>query len=421
MAVEKPNLNPAEPIVQLEHVSKRFDFAEERPGSILESLISRLTRTPKRSAPAQAKDLWAVDDVSFAILPGQSMGIIGRNGSGKSTTMKMIARILRPSKGRITVRGRVSALLELGAGFHADLTGRENIYLNASVLGLQKHAIDSLFDAIVAFSELEKYIDVPVKHYSSGMYMRLGFSVAVHVYPDILIIDEILAVGDQAFQEKCVNRIYELRQQGITIVLVSHNLEMIRKLCTHLAWIENGRLQAVGTTEEVIQKYLEFLYDHEPQTARQHTAGFARRGTGDMEITAVRLLDAWGSEQQNFKTSDAMTVEMDYTAHRPISEPEFGLAVYSNSGVKLNGPNTRLAGIKTGTVTGSGTVRYRIEALPLLPGKYLLTTAIHDSRRALAYDYHENAYAFRVIPGGATHETDGFIAFPAHWEWHPQK
>ncbi|MCA9934194.1 MAG: ABC transporter ATP-binding protein [Ardenticatenaceae bacterium] len=421
MALENRTPSNAEPIIRLENVSKRFEFAEEQASSILESLINRVGRSKTQPEHKHAKELWAVNDVSFDIFPGQSMGLIGRNGSGKSTTMKMIARIYRPTQGRITVRGRVSALLELGAGFHTDLTGRENIYLNASVLGLKKQAAHALFDSVVAFSELEKFIDVPVKHYSSGMYMRLGFSVAVHVNPDVLIIDEILAVGDQTFQEKCVQRIYDLKRQGVTIVLVSHNLEMIRKLCTHLVWVENGHLMAAGPTEEVIQQYLEFLYDHEPQQARTQTSHFVRRGSGGIQVTAVHLLDAANNEQQTFKTGDPMTIEMHYTAYRPINEPEFGLAIYHPDGTKINGPNTRLAGIKTGTVTGSGVVRYRIQALPLLPGKYLLTTAIHDSRRAKAYDYLENAFDFRVIPSKATKETDGIILFPATWEWLPEE
>ncbi len=407
------------PIIRLENVSKRFAFSEEQPNSFMELVISRLAKPQKAATnTTHEHSLWAVHDVSFAVWPGQSIGIIGRNGSGKSTLMKLIARILRPNEGRITVRGRVSALLELGAGFHPDLTGRENIYLNASVLGLQKADIERHFDSVVSFSELDSFIDMPVKHYSSGMYMRLGFSVAVHVSPNILIIDEILAVGDQKFQEKCISRIYDMQQSGVTIVLVSHSADMLRRLCSHLIWMESGRLMAAGPTEEVLQKYLEFLYDQEPRKAIEQTSSFERWGTGDMEITGVRLIDSTGQERTSFKTNELMIVEMAYQAHRPITEPEFGLAIFHQNGTHITGPNSRVGRLKTGIVTGSGVVRYHIERLPLLPGRYRLTAAIHDSRYLMAHDYHKEAYSFEVAPGG-TQETHGLIELPAHWEWQP--
>lgn len=408
------------PIIRLENVSKRFSFSEEQPGSFLESAISRLTKTKKaRKSNPRERNLWAVYGVSFDVLPGQSIGIIGRNGSGKSTLMKLITRILRPNEGRITVRGRVSALLELGAGFHPDLTGRENIYLNASVLGLQRADIERHFDSVLAFSELEEFIDMPVKHYSSGMYMRLGFSVAVHVSPNILIIDEILAVGDQKFQEKCVSRIYEMQQSGVTIVLVSHNVDMMRRLCSHLVWMENGRLMAFGPTEAVLQKYLEFLYSQEPRKAIMQMSSFERWGTGDMEITSVRLIDSTGQERTSFKTNEPITVEIAYQAHKPVTEPEFGLAIFHQNGTHITGPNSRLGGLSTGILTGRGIVRYHIERLPLLPGHYRMTAAIHDSRYLMAYDYHKEAYSFEVATGG-TRETHGLVELPAHWDWQPK-
>lgn len=241
------------PAIQLERISKRFSFTEEQPSTLLEQLID-LVR-PRRKIQRHRKKLWAVKDVTLDVMPGQALGIIGRNGSGKSTLLKLIARILRPTKGRIVVRGRVSALLELGAGFHADLTGRENVYLNAAILGLSREEIDTHFDSVVSFSELEEFIDMPVKHYSSGMYMRLGFSVAIHVNPDILIVDEVLTVGDQAFQAKCINHIHQTRESGATIVLVSHNAEMIADLCSHVAWLEQGQMRNYGPVNEVLPLY----------------------------------------------------------------------------------------------------------------------------------------------------------------------
>ena len=407
------------PVVKLENVEKRFSFTESRPSTILEQVLA-LVR-PRRRLQRGHKDLQAVDNVSLEIMPGESLGIVGRNGSGKSTLLKLIARIIRPSQGRIVVYGRVSALLELGVGFHPDLTGRENIYLNAAVLGLSREEIDAHYDSVVQFSELGEFINMPVKHYSSGMYMRLGFSVAIHVNPDILIVDEILAVGDQKFQEKCIQRIFEMKHKGVTIILVSHNVEMIRRICTQVLWMEQGDVRALGATEQVIQQYLEFMHQQEedPVAVSQREES-DRWGTGDIRITGVRLLDANGEEQQHFQTGDSLTIEMAYTAHRPVEEPEFGLAIYRQDGTHINGPNSRLGGLKTGTVTGSGIVRYEVEELLLLPARYEVSVAIHNSHLSYAYDYQKRAYSFRVVPGG-TPEVHGLVAFPAQWQWEPEE
>jgi len=347
-------------------------------------------------------------------LPGQCFGIVGRNGSGKSTILKLIARILRPTDGRILVRGRVSALLELGAGFHHDLTGRENIFLNASLLGLEEAEVRARYDDIVAFSELGDFIEMPVKHYSSGMYMRLGFSVAIHMRPDVLIVDEILAVGDQAFQTKCLDAIMELRRRGVTIIVVSHNLNVMRTLCTHLLWVDQGVTRAVGPAEEIAQLYQAYSYEREEVQRAGDIP--ARGGSGEVLVTAVRFLNAQGQETQTFQTGEAMTIEMEYMAHKPVDNPEFGLAILRQDGVHVNGPNTKLAGIDLGVLEGSGVVCYQIERLPLLPARYQVTTAVHDGRTHFCYDYHKEAYAFRIVPGGTT-ELEGLIAMPATWNW----
>ncbi|RMH01846.1 MAG: ABC transporter ATP-binding protein [Chloroflexi bacterium] len=402
-----------QPVIKFENVSKRFAFRRDEPQTILEQFASFFTH---RHARRKEGDLWAVRDVSFHVMPGQCLGIVGRNGSGKSTVLKLATRILRPTSGRVLVRGRVSALLELGAGFHPDLTGRENIYLNASVLGLTRSEIEATFDEVVAFSELEEFIDMPVKHYSSGMYMRLGFSVAIHVKPDVLIVDEILAVGDQAFQAKCVDKIYDLKGEGTTIIIVSHNLDMMRNLCTHLVWLDHGRVRLSGPVEEVAGQYM--AYSHHRQSGQMDLAArnesFRRWGDGAIEITAVRFLNAAGEEQDVFQTGEPMTIEMAYIAHKPVENPEFGLGIYRNDGIHINGPNTRVAGMNLGVVEGPGVVRYHIEKLPLLPAQYRVTTAVHDSKLPLAYDHHELAYSFRVA--GGNRELYGIIEMPAHWE-----
>jgi ABC-type polysaccharide/polyol phosphate transport system ATPase subunit len=406
-------------IIRCDNVSKRFVFTPDTPQTILEGVIAAFTRQGKR----RPQELWAVRDASLAVRAGDSVGVIGRNGSGKSTMLKLITRILRPTSGTIEVIGRMSALLELGAGFHADLTGRENIYLNGSLLGLNREQIARQYDAIVDFSELEEFIDMPVKHYSSGMYMRLGFSVAVHVDPDILIVDEILAVGDQSFQTKCLERIYELKRKGVTILMVSHNLESVRNICSRLVWMEHGRIKAVGPSAEVAAEYLAFSSERDGSRATFSDNGrssFTRWGTGEIEIRGVCFLDAAGNEQTAFKTGDAMTIEMSYVAHEAVFEPEFGLAIFRQDGLHVSGPNNRAGGLSLGWVEGEGVVQYRIERLPLLPGLYRTTAAVHDSRVARAYDFHEQAYSFRVVAGG-TMETEGLVAFAAGWEWRTHK
>ncbi len=400
------------PVISFQNVSKRFTFTKDKPSSVLEIFTSAFSRRSRRQPGDD--NLWAVKDVSFDVLPGQAFGIVGRNGSGKSTVLKLITRILKPTSGRIIVNGRVSALLELGAGFHQDLTGRENVYLNASLLGLSQAETDDRFDDILAFSELGEFIDMPVKHYSSGMYMRLGFSVAINMDPDILIVDEILAVGDQPFQTKCIDAILDMKRRGVTIVFVSHDIRLMRRLCTHMLWMDKGVTQAQGTVEDVAQRYIEYSNMREGQQLL--SAEFERWGTGEIEITGVALLNAAGEPENTYKTGEPMTIEMRYFARKPVPNPEFGLAIFRQDGVHINGPNTRLAGVDLGVVAGAGVVRYEIEALPLLPSRYSLTVAVHDGRFPHCYDYHKEAYDFRIIPGGAA-EQDGLFVLPARWTW----
>lgn len=407
------------PAIQFEHVSKRFNFYDGNASTVLESLIERIS-PGKRTHLTASPDLWAVNDVSFEIMAGQSVGIIGKNGSGKSTALKLMTHILHPTKGKITVRGRVSALLELGTGFHPDLTGRDNIFLNAAILGLQKETIAERYDSIVEFSELGDFIDMPVKHYSSGMYMRLGFSVAIHMDPDILIVDEILAVGDQAFQAKCLDRIHDMKRDGVTLVMVSHDLATMRKMCSHLVWMEKGVVLASGLTEDVANKYDSYSagFDIASMQQTDTSANFKRSGSGEAEITAVRILDSNGNEEKRFKTHDSLTIEMDYIAHKELEQPEFGLAIYREDGLHVNGPNTRFAGLDVEKIDGRGMVSYTITDLPLMPARYMVTTAISDGRFPHSYDYHEQAYMFRVVSGG-TKEEWGAVEITANWDWIP--
>lgn len=400
-------------VLRFENVSKRFVFAPDRPSSLLESVIAFTRRGGRR----EKDELWAVRDVDFGVARGDNVGIIGRNGSGKSTLLKLATRIMRPTHGQVTTSGRISALLELGAGFHPDLTGRENIFLNGSVLGLSRVQVRERFDSIVAFSELADFIDMPVKHYSSGMYMRLGFSVAVHVDPDLLLVDEILAVGDQAFQEKCLNRIHDMRQSGVTIVMISHHLDTLRNMCSRLVWLDKGRMRDQGPTEEVAGRYVAFM-NAGAGPATTAPVDFNRWGSRDVEITGVTLRDGRGDPRAEFRTGEVMQVEIAYRAARPVIAPEFGLIFHRADGLHLAGPNNRLGGADIDMVDGAGTVTYCVDRLPFLPGNYQISAAIHDSRRPHAYDYHDRAYAFQVLPGG-TRELHGILALPAYWRHNP--
>ena len=241
-------------IIKLDGVSKRFSLHHERPRSFQEALVNLFHRRGN-----WREDFWALKDVSLEVYPGETLGIIGQNGSGKSTLLKLMTRVLEPTEGTIMIGGRVSALIELGAGFHPDLTGRENIYLNGSILGFTKREMDRKFDDIVAFSGLERFLDTPIKHYSSGMYARLGFAVAIHVDPDILITDEVLAVGDQEFRQKCLDQFWSFKRQQKTILMVSHDLQSVQELCYRAIWLDNGRLRAEGDPQNVVAEYLRFV------------------------------------------------------------------------------------------------------------------------------------------------------------------
>jgi ABC-type polysaccharide/polyol phosphate transport system ATPase subunit len=398
--------------IQFDNVSKKFTLHHEKTRSFQEAALAFLKgRTDSR------EELWALKDVSFAVGRGKTVGIIGPNGSGKSTVLKLITRILEPTSGQVVVQGRVSALIELGAGFHPDLTGRENVYLNGSLLGFSRNEMRAKFDSIVEFSELEKFIDVPIKHYSSGMHMRLGFAVAIHVDPDVLLIDEILAVGDQAFQNKCLGKIGELKSQGVTILFVSHDLEAVRGLCPSAIWLENGVIQESGTTDRVIDSYLNSVTAFtEARLGRERPTRDSenRWGSGEVEITAVRFLDVQGRERRAFKTGEKMVVRLRYHAHTEVKQPVFGLAIYASDGVQVNGPNTKLSGYVVESVKEAGEIDYIVDMLPLLEGSYELSAVVYDQDGLHAYDHQHRMHSF-IVQRGAVKERYGMIYVPCQW------
>lgn len=407
--------------IRFEHVTKRFTLERDRPRSFKDAFVGLLGRS--RRAPER---LVALDDVSFSLEHGGTLGFVGPNGTGKSTALKLVARILEPTAGRVIVTGRVAALLELGAGFHPDLSGRENVYLNGSLMGLSRHEMDRRMDEIVAFSELERFVDMPVKHYSSGMYVRLGFSTAIHVDPDILLIDEVLAVGDQAFQNKCRDRIAALRKAGVTIILVSHSIDAVREICERALWLEAGHVQAYGPTDVVVEAYHASVVAHEEaRFIAEHdtmppaaTHDRDRWGSGEVEITAVDLLDPDGEVRHILLTGDPATVRIRYVAHQRIERPVFGLGIHRQDGLHVNGPNTLDAGLDIAAIEGSGEVHYRIATLPLLAGTYELSVSCYDRSCTHPYDHHHRRFPFRVR-SGSVRQRLGLLYLSADWQHRP--
>jgi ABC-type polysaccharide/polyol phosphate transport system ATPase subunit len=424
-------------VIQFDQVSKRFTLHRQRSRSFQELFLNirHFTRRPARREQGHGKEpYWALRDVSFKVAPGEMVGIIGPNGAGKSTILKLVSRIIEPTSGRIDVNGSVGALLELGAGFHPDLTGRENVYLNGSFLGFSKPEMNHIFDDIVGFSGMGRFIDVPVKHYSSGMYMRLGFSIAIHLRPKILLVDEVLAVGDQSFQIRCLDKIQELKRQGIAILFVTHDLESVHKMCDRAIWLDKGQIQIDGPVEQVLEQYVaQVLADseqtlladevaHQPVAARVRESGNGapgdasrRWGTREGEITRVQILDAQGQERRAFQSGERFVVRMHFAARQRIEKPQFGLALHNANGLHINGPNTVVGGLDIEAIEDTGVVDYVVESLPLLEGTYLLSVILCNYEGTHTYDFHHQAYTFRVRPSESIAEKYGTFLIPSSW------
>lgn len=404
-----------EAAIRLENVSVRYRVPRERIGTFKEYIIRWLQRR------VQHNTFWALKDLDLTIRRGEVFGFIGQNGAGKSTLLKLIARVLRPTRGRVWVQGRVAPLLEVGAGFHPELTGRENIFLNGAMLGFTRAEMNARFENIVEFAELSDFIDAPLRTYSSGMWARLGFAVATDVDPDILIVDEILSVGDEGFQRKSAERIDSFRQKGATILLVSHNLGQIESMCERAAWLDHGQLVAVGPARSVVNQYLERVRQSESGRLAHEAAvtELPRRwGTGRIEFTRVRILDGEQREENIFHTGQALCLEMEYEARQPVSDPIFGIAIYRQDGVHITGPNTTFAGLDTGTVQGRGKITYTLPALPLLEGRYAFTIAITNRDDTELFDYHERLYSFRVDNHGQdVNERYGLLVLDGRWQF----
>src|SRR5579862_6270867 len=312
--------------ITVENLSKRYELGALQKETQLRDQLVHLLRAPfRRRRPKEI--IWALREVSFSAQEGEVVGIVGRNGAGKSTLLKVLSKITYPTSGRVRTRGRVASLLEVGTGFHEELTGRENVYLNGSILGMKKREVDAKLAAIVEFSGVERFIDTPIKRYSSGMRMRLGFSVAAHLEPDVLIVDEVLAVGDAAFQKKCLTAMQDLRGGGRTVLFVSHNMAAVENLCTRGIWIANGQMRLDGPTHEVIEAYMASFASAEA-AASDLTAVDGRRGSGEIRFTKVEFLSADGKLQTVTRSGKGLMIRLHYRAHEAIERPSFGFKMY---------------------------------------------------------------------------------------------
>ena len=380
--------------IKVSGVHKKFKIFFDKGSSLKEKLLFSKRR--------RYEDRWVLRGIDIEVKKGEAIGLVGENGCGKSTLLKMLSRIMYPDKGTIEVNGRVSSLIEFGAGFHPDMSGRENIYTNAAIFGLTHKEIDERLDDIIAFSELEEYIDNPVRTYSSGMYMRLAFSVAINVDADVLLIDEILAVGDANFQAKCFNRLREIKAEGTTIVIVSHSLAQIEQICDTSYWINEGLIKAEGTPRDVHPQYLEFMGEKRQETIKKEekkteekkkekkSEDGSRWGNGDAEITAVRTLNAAGEETSVFKTGEDILIEIEFTVNEPVRDAIVGIGFFRNDGAHAYGTNTQIDGLDSYDIEKSGVMKVYLEKVPLLPAVYSLDVAIHNYKGENA-DYYKNA------------------------------
>lgn len=395
--------------IEVSHISKSFKVYLDKGYTLKDRLVFHNNKKYENRV--------VLKDISFTVKKGEAIGLIGHNGCGKSTTLKLLTRIMYPDSGTIIMNGRVSSLIELGAGFHPDMSGRENIYINASIFGLTRKEIDARLDDIIAFSELEEFIDNPVRTYSSGMYMRLAFSVAINVDADILLIDEILAVGDVNFQAKCFNRLREIKAQGTTIVIVSHSLGQVEQICDRSIWIHDGRIRAEGKPRDIHPEYLDYMgvkrqeviereKERREDSAKKIETGkqekndtkqeeIKRWGNGFARIQNVQLQNEKGEQQSVFKTGESICIKMVYQVNQIVEDAVFGIGIFRSDGLQCYGTNTRIDKMQEFSLKESGTLSVRLENVNLISGEYLLDIAI-ESGLGIPVDYYKEAFRFEM-------------------------
>lgn len=413
-------------VIEFKNVSKKFKLYQNLSYSIKEKFIN----TVLKRHPLQVTYHPVLSDVSFQIEKGETVGIIGENGTGKSTTLKIISKILYADEGEVIVNGKVSALLEVGAGFQPDLSGKENVFLYGSILGLPKSTIAERYQDIVDFSELHEFMDSPVKNYSSGMYMRLAFAVAINVDPDILIVDEVLAVGDESFQKKCIDKILQFKKNKKTIVFVSHDMGMVDRICDRVIFIKKGGIAVEGSTDEMINLYRRLVYNivDEPKTEAVEVEGVAeehhaihesedhsknnRYGNRKIEMSDLYFSNLDGTVTNRFKTGENIVVNIKFKKNTEVEDAVLGYAVYNSDDDLLSGSNMGLQGIVMRNLEVENTFTFEIENL-FLEGKYTISIAIHNSDQTDTYDYLDRQYTFSIYQ--SSKDGTGVVKIPVKW------
>jgi ABC-type polysaccharide/polyol phosphate transport system ATPase subunit len=376
--------------ISVEQVTRIFRVYPQPVRTLKEMLLTRGRQKPT--------DVVALEDVSLQIRRGEAVGLVGRNGSGKTTLLRILAGIIKPTAGAALTGGRIASLLELGAGFQPEFTGRENVYLNGSIYGLKRAYIDEVMDEIIAFAELEHAIDLPVRTYSSGMYMRLGFAVAAHLDADILLLDEVFAVGDEAFQQKCFGKIFEFKRRGGTIVFVSHDAASVEKLCERAALLVNGRLDFDGPTHDAITRYHRLLsLERDPD---ERKAGLREWGSGEARIDEVELLAADGSERRQFLAGEPLTMRVRIRTDRPLPAPRLTYELRTDAGLLLAAGVQDAGELGWDESPGERTLRFDVDRLPLTDGRFQLRFGLTDQTGDHLYHWLDDAYRFLVYPDG---------------------
>jgi ABC-2 type transport system ATP-binding protein len=373
-----------------ENVSRRFRIYPQRNVTLKEAIVRRRELRPI--------DIWALRRVSFDVEPGEGIGFIGRNGSGKTTLLRLIAGIFTPSSGRVAVGGRVGSLLELGAGFHLDFTGRENIFLSGAIYGIKRNTIRARLDEIIAFAELERFIDLPVRTYSAGMYMRLGFAIAVHIDADILLIDEVWAVGDEAYQRKCVDKVLDFKRQGGTIAFVSHAAPAVERLCERALLLRRGEVEFDGDTHEAVRRYQAQLAVEEAPAERE--AGLHEWGSGEARVTRVALEGDQGDPRSEFLPEDPVSLRIWISCEKRIPPPVFSVELRDSSGSLLGASDHSALELGWDGSVGERVLRFEVERLPVVDGRFCFGVAISDPGGERHYHRIERAAEFLVTPRG---------------------
>lgn len=404
------------PAIEVEHLYKTFRIPHEKRTTIFEALTGAFK-------PPTYETFHALRDINFTVEEGEALGIIGVNGSGKSTLLKIMANILHPSAGNINIHKKITPFLELGVGFQPDLTAAENIRIYATIMGMQKRDISDKLDDIIEFAGLEKFRDTKLKNFSSGMQVRLAFSTAIQTDPEILLMDEVLAVGDMEFQQKCLETLSQYRKEGVTIVFVSHDLGSVRRFCDRTLLLNKGEQVVLGETGDVIDRYVYGGGEEAPESEASNGSETAeaegkfedknsRWGDRTIEITNVEFFDKFGNKGSRFNSLDPMTIRIFYHAHKKVSDPVFGIALYSENGENLFGTNTELKSVELNTLEGKGYLDLMVEKIPMITGRFLLTVAVH-TRDQKPYDWHDKQYSFDVIP---TSRDGGLFEVPCNWK-----